>query len=74
MIKKKFENIELKELKEELKSVRLQMKINDGMFNLASDEYLVESIIFEKMSLNARHSFLVSKIKEHETEKTKIKV
>ncbi len=73
-MKKKEDNKELTLLKQELKNIRVQMKINEEMFNLASDEYLVESIIYEKMSLTARHGFLVSKIRSYETENQTIKI
>ncbi len=66
MLKKQLVNKELLNLKEELKNIRLQMKVNEEMFNLASDEYLVEAIIYDKMSLNARHGFLVSEIRKLE--------
>ncbi len=73
-MKKTSENTELKKLKEELKNLRIQMKINDGMFDIVSDENLVDSLIYEKMSLTARHGYLINKIREFEKLNQEIKV
>lgn len=54
---------EFRTLTEELDSIRLALRQAEGRFNTASDPQLVEATVFEIKALQARHAYLLGRIK-----------
>lgn len=53
------EMVRTKEIMEELKELRMLLKANDTLFNMAVDSDLVDACIFERNALTARMNYLV---------------
>lgn len=59
----RWEQTEFRELTEELGATRLALHQAEGRFNTASDPLLVEASVFEIKALQARHAYLLRRIK-----------
>ncbi len=55
---------EQSEVMEELENLRERIEANEAMFNLASDNELIEAMIYEQKSLHARFAYLLKTAKE----------
>lgn len=58
-----WEEAEFRALTEELGATRLALHQAEGRFNTASDPLLVEASVFEIKALQARHAYLLRRIK-----------
>lgn len=56
---------EREEILKELEKISELIKQNEILFNLADDENMVEALIYEQKSLNARYIHLLKKAKEN---------
>ena len=68
--KGKVQNTEAAELIKEIKNCEFLMARNETLFNMTSDEDLIESQIYEREALRYQYSYLIKQLKEKETEKT----
>ena len=65
--KKTDSEIEIENLKKELDNCRFLMMRNEIHFNMASDENLIASQIYERESLRYQYNYLLKQIKDKET-------
>ena len=61
-IKKKAE--ERNRLRDDIEKLEEEMKRTETVFNLTTDEYLLESVIFEQNSQRAKMNYLLKLAKE----------
>ena len=59
MTKKRAEETLARDIAEELRKIKEAMDTADAAFNEVDDPDLIESLIFERSSLNARYSYLI---------------
>ncbi|MBQ6929768.1 MAG: hypothetical protein IJN27_05660 [Oscillospiraceae bacterium] len=64
--KKTQQEIEIDNLKKELDNCRFLMMRNEIHFNMASDENLIASQIYERESLRCQYNYLLRQLKEKE--------
>lgn len=62
MMKKKHE--EMEQIKSDMERVEREMERNNTLFNLATDDYLIESLIYEQNAQKARLCYLLRQAKE----------
>lgn len=65
--KKEFltpEQIRINELKEELRNCEVMLKRAEQMFDMTTDEYLIEARIYEIKSLIKHHDYLICTLKQ----------
>lgn len=55
---------ELQEIAEELRNTRLALRQTYRRFDLACDPLLIEASIYELKALQARHAYLLRRVKE----------
>jgi len=55
---------ELHTIRDELALIAERMKQQDELFNLTDDIDLIDAVIYEQLSLQARFSYLIRKAKE----------
>lgn len=55
---------QINELKEELRSCQRQMKRTRTLFEMSTDENLIEARIYEMKSLAKHHDYIVSAIRD----------
>ncbi len=51
-------------LKEEIKECIELIHLNEVSYSFATDEELITALIYEKISLGHRHSYLINRIRE----------
>lgn len=59
-------NKEQREIIEELENLKTKIDFNEAMFNLTSENDLVDAIIYEQKSLRSKYSYLLKLAKEKE--------
>lgn len=64
--KKTEQEMEIDNLKKELDNCRFLMMRNEIHFNMASDENLIASQIYERESLRYQYNYLLRQLKEKE--------
>lgn len=52
------------EIIEELETIKNRIDANETMFNLASDEEIIDAMIYEQKSLHSRYAYLLKVAKE----------
>lgn len=52
------------EIIEELETIKSRIDANEAMFNLASDEEIIDAMIYEQKSLHSRYAYLLKIAKE----------
>lgn len=52
------------EIIEELESLKDRIDANEAMFNLASEEEMIDAMIYEQKSLQSRYAYLLKIAKE----------
>lgn len=55
---------EREDILNELEEITEMIKQNDILFNMADDEKMVEALIYEQKSLQAKYIYLVNKARE----------
>ena len=55
---------ERERLREDIESLEAEIKRTETIFNLTTDEYLLESAIFERNAQNAKMNYLLKLAKE----------
>ena len=55
---------ELKSLREDIENLEAEMRKTETVFNLTTDEYLLESAIFERNAQNAKMNYLLKLARE----------
>ena len=72
ILKKKTDenNAEVAELKKELENCRFLIERNDTMFNMSTDENLIDAQIYERESLRWQYCYILSRLKEKENGKS----
>lgn len=63
MLKNK-EPTENSEIIEELERITEQFRANEQLFNMMTDDKLIEAVIFEQRSLQSRYAYLLNVAKE----------
>ena len=63
MLKNK-ETTENSEIIEELERITEQFRANEQLFNMMTDDKLIEAVIFEQRSLQSRYAYLLNVAKE----------
>ncbi len=64
--KKKLREKEINELRENIEKLEQEMKQNEICFNMVTDEYLLDSIIYEYNAQKAKMSYLIKEAKKME--------
>lgn len=52
------------EIIEELETIKNRIDANETMFNLASEEEIIDAMIYEQKSLHSRYAYLLKVAKE----------
>lgn len=55
---------EQSEIIEELEGIKNRIDANEAMFNLASDDEMIDAMIYEQKSLHSRYAYLLKVAKE----------
>ena len=69
--------LEILNLKKELENCRFLIDRNDTLFNMATDENLIASQIYERESLRWQYCYLLNQLKEKENtrlQRTEVKI
>lgn len=63
---KKEKELEIEELKKELEECKYLIQRNDTFFNMAIDERLIDSNIYERIALIHQYDYIIKKLKNLE--------
>ena len=66
LLKKRKEerDVEIEELKKEIENCIFLMSRNEAHFNMASDEDLIESQIYERQALRCQYNYLLNRLRD----------
>lgn len=64
--RKKLREKELKELRESIENLEREMKQNEICFNMVTDEYLLDSVIYEYNAQKAKMNYFLKEAKKVE--------
>lgn len=61
---KNTENTEVGDILEELERINDLIRKNEDLFNMATEDDVIEAVIFEQRSLQSRYAYLLKRARE----------
>ncbi|MDR0821828.1 MAG: DUF2508 family protein [Oscillospiraceae bacterium] len=69
-VHKSDERTDFDDFRDSIERLNHRMKNQDDLFNVADDDLLIESLVYERKALELRHAYLMKKAREERTKYT----